>query len=144
MREFEEELLGRQDLEHSAPDSRRQFAPGHPLNRTEPMAWLYENPSWSLECTSFGVNLVTGNYEFACLMTIDDQRWWEQFGHRVSANWEAMSVRCWSSRDAEGLARLAADPRWSNEGLFALVEGLRRLAATGSGRVEVPPIQPRQ
>jgi hypothetical protein len=33
------------------------------------MRWLIDNadPSaWRIECTGFGLNLVSGNYEFAC------------------------------------------------------------------------------
>jgi hypothetical protein len=140
-RELEEELLGRQELEQLAASSRRRAAPDHPRNRTEPVAWLHENPCSRLECAGFGINLVSGNYEFACLLTIDDERWWETFGHRVQANWEAMDLHCYSSRDPQGLTRLMADPAWSNEGLFALIEGLRRLDAITSSRVDIPPIE---
>jgi hypothetical protein len=140
-RELEEELLGRQDVEQLAASSRRRAAPGHPLNRTEPAAWLHENPRWRLECTGFGINLVTGNYEFACLLAIDDERWWERFGHRVQANWEAIDLHPWSSRDPEGLSQLMAASPWSNEGLFALIEGLRRLDAMDSARVDIPSIE---
>jgi hypothetical protein len=140
-RELEEELLGREDVEQVAARSRRQAAPGHPLNRTDPAVWLHENPRWRLECTGFGINLVTGNYEFACLLAIDDERWWESFGHRVQANWEACDLHCWSSRDPEGLSQLMAASLWSNEGLFALIEGLRRLDALGSARVDIPSIE---
>jgi hypothetical protein len=39
------------------------------------------------------------------------------------------------------LAVLAADPRWSDEGLFAFLEGLRRLAQLDTGgRVAAPAI----
>lgn len=142
-RELEEELLGREDVEHLAASSRRRAAPGHPLNRTEPAAWLHENLCSRIECTGFGFNLVSGNYEFACLLAIDDERWWERFGHRVQANWEAMDLHCWSSRDPQSLTALISDSTWSNEGLFALIEGLRRLAALGSRRVDIPSIESR-
>jgi len=136
-RELEEELLGRQELEQLVASSRRCAAPDHPRNRTEPVAWLHENPCSRLECTGFGINLVSGNYEVACLLTIDDERWWETFGDRVQANWEAMDLHCYSSRDPPGLTRLVADSTWSNEGLFALIEGLRRLDALHSARVDM-------
>jgi hypothetical protein len=108
------------------------------------MAWLIEHRdsgAFRLECTAFGINLVTGNYEFACLTVIDDEQWWTRFGHRVEANWETMRVHRYSSRDTDGLAALAADPRWSNEGLFAFLEGLRRLTELDhGGRVAAPTI----
>jgi hypothetical protein len=31
--------------------------------------------SHRIECTGFGFNLLTGNYEFACLIVIDDEDW---------------------------------------------------------------------
>jgi hypothetical protein len=143
VRELEEELLGRQDLEQRSPDSHRQADPLHHQHRSEPMAWLLDRQGEALhtECTAFGINLVTGNYEFACLVVIDDEHWWQQYGHLVEANWETMRVHRYSSRDTDSLAALAHDPRWSNEGLFAFLEGLRRLAELDtSGRVAAPPI----
>jgi hypothetical protein len=141
-RELEEELLGREDLDQLAAEARRRVAPRHPLSSSAPAAWLMDHSdAWRLECTAFGVNLVNGNYEFACLLIIDDPRWWELHGHQVEANWETMHLDCRSSLDTEGLERLTADPRWSNEGLFAFVEGLRRLKAIGADRVAAPDIE---
>ena len=143
-RELEEELLGRQDLEQLDPQSYRRADPLHEHLRSEPMAWLTDRrdrDACRVECTGFGINLVTGNYEFACLAVIDDDQWWHQYGYLVEANWETTRVHRFSSRDTDALAALAGDPRWSNEGLFAFLEGLRRLAQLDtSGRVAAPPI----
>jgi hypothetical protein len=38
------------------------------------------------------------------------------------------------------LTELATDKTWSNEGLFAFLQGLRRLAEVGGDRVNAPPI----
>ena len=141
-RELEEELLGRIDLDQAAAGAVRHAAPYHLSNLSAPMAWLQSNPgAWRLECTGFAVNLVTGNYEFGCLIVIEDPTWWERYGYRVETNWEAARLHSWSSRDTEGLARLATDPKWSNEGLFAFVEGLRRLAQLDENRVAAPAIE---
>jgi hypothetical protein len=141
-RELEEELLGRLDLDQAISGTVHHAAPYHPYNLSEPMAWLQSNTrAWRLECTGFAINLVTGNYEFGCLIVVEDPAWWERYGHRVEANWEAARLRSWSSRDTAGLARLATDPKWSNEGLFAFVEGLRRLAELDESRVEAPSIE---
>lgn len=141
-RELEEELLGRLDLEQLTPDSDRRAFPTHILNQSEPMGWLRSHPDcFRIECSGFGINMVTGNYEFACLVTIDDPRWWQQYGHQIEANWEALRLRCVSSRDAAGIAEVVTDPRWSNEGLFAFIEGLRLLSARRSDRVAIPPIE---
>lgn len=141
-RELEEELLGRLDLEPIGPAAGRRVAPHHNLALSEPAWWLRANPDgWALECTAFGINLVTGNYELSCLLVIDDERWWNNYGHRVEANWEAKRLQTCSSADTDGLAVLLSDPRWSNEGLFAFLEGLRRLAARSPERSRVPPIE---
>jgi hypothetical protein len=137
-RELEEELLGRSDLEQAG----RRAAPRHPLTTSEPMKWLRAHPdSYRLQCTAFGINMLSGNYEFACLATIDDPSWWDHHGHQVEANWEARRLHCYSSRDTDGLIRLITDPRWSNEGLFAFLEGLRRLARHDPWKTHLPGIE---
>lgn len=104
------------------------------------MAWLEEHLACTLRCVSAGVNLLSGNYEFASLVTIHDETFWDLFGGGACLpNWEAEEVQTYSSLDAFALAELVADPRWTEEGLFALVEGLRGLARQHAGRVSIPP-----
>jgi hypothetical protein len=91
-----------------------------------------------MECTGFGFNLVSGNYEFASLIVIEDEEWWDHFGGLIEANWESDALRRYSSRDMRLLTALAHDPAWSNEGLFALLQGFRRLADVGGDRVDIP------
>jgi len=142
-REFEEELLGRQELEQIAPLPHSHVDLLHDQNLTEPMVWLLDRPdSFRVECTGFGFNLVTGNYEFAGLVVIDDEDWWERFGHLVESNWEAERVNRHSTLDTAGLEALASDPRWGNESLFCLLQGLRRLREVGQpSRIAVPTIE---
>jgi len=141
-RELEEELLGRLDLEQLSSESLRHAVPLHPLSASAPMEWLHAHPeAWQMECTGFGVNMVSGNYEFSCLVVIHDPTWWTRYGHLLEANWEAMRLCRYSSLDTEGLLHLVRDPRWSNEGLFAFIEGLRRLAVLDPGRVRVPTME---
>jgi len=140
-RELEEELLGRTDLEGLSADDARRVAPLHLEALSEPMRWLIDHPyGYLVEATAFGINMVSGNYEFACLAIVDDPAWWTQYGNRLQGNWEAAQVLAYSSRDTAGLAHLAADPTWSNEGLFALVEGLRRLGDHNPAKTAIPPI----
>lgn len=88
------------------------------------------------------INIVTGDYEFPCLIIIDDEEWWDRYGHQVEANWETLRIRRYSSLDTAGLAALATDPTWSNEGLFAFLEGLRRLAVIDiAGRTAAPAVE---
>jgi len=146
-RELEEELLGRDELGNVFDEGLRKVDPFHTDLLSEPLRWLldHQDPSaYRLECVGFGVNLLTGNYEFPCLIVVDDGEWWARFGGQIEANWEIRRVRLYSSRDAAGLQDLLLDPRWSNEGLFAFIEGLRRLAELDiASRVTVPAIDVR-
>jgi transcriptional regulator with XRE-family HTH domain len=144
-RELEEELLGREDLEQVSESSFRRVDPFAAGQLSEPMRWLAERrqtDAYRVECVGFGVNMVSGNYEFPCLIVIDDEEWWARYSGQIEANWEMARVRRYSSRDTAGLQALAVDPRWSNEGLFAFLEGLRRLAELDNvSRVVLPEIE---
>jgi hypothetical protein len=109
------------------------------------MAWLLDqsDDAYRLECTGFGFNTVTSNYEASCLIVIEDESWWDRFGHLVEANWEAESVQRHSTLDTAGVEALVPDPRWGNESLFTFLQGLRRLADVGDPRrLALPPIEP--
>lgn len=141
-RELEEELFGRPDVD-SVLDGPRHADPMHPSRLSAPMAWLAARAggeTWRMECTGFGLNLVSGNFEFASLIVIDDDEWWDRFGGQIEANWESDGLRRYSSLDRDLLTELIHDPSWSNEGLFALLQGFRRLALTGGDRVNLPTI----
>ena len=44
-------------------------------------SWTHlDDGAWRAECTGFGFNLLTGNYEFASLIVVHDEAWWEKFG----------------------------------------------------------------
>jgi hypothetical protein len=140
-REMEEELFGREDTD-STLIKPYPADPMHPMRLSEPMRWLMEGPGLlRLECTGFGLNLVSGNFEFASLIVVDAEDFWSRYGGQVEANWESMALRQYSSLDNESLAELVHDPAWSNEGLFALVQGLRRLQQIGGTRVNLPAIE---
>jgi hypothetical protein len=143
-RELEEELLGRDELGNVFDQGLRKVDPFHTDLLSEPLRWLlgHEDPgAYRLECMGFGVNLLTGNYEFPCLLVINDDEWWARYGGQVEANWEIQRVNVYSTRDTAGLQDLMLDPRWSSEGLFAFIEGLRRLTELdSSSRVAAPDI----
>jgi hypothetical protein len=137
-REMEEELFGRDDIDTTAGEQRRAD-PMHPSRLSEPMRWLLDEPGrLRMECTGFGLNLVSGNYEFASLIVIEDEEFWARFGGEIEANWEASTLRQYSSLDRQMLTELISDRAWSNEGLFALLQGLRRLSEIGGSRVDAP------
>ena len=140
-REMEEELFGREDIDNTVQEQ-NVADPMHPARLSLPMRWLLkENPSsLRMECTGFGLNLVSGNFEFASLIVVDSDDFWESYGGQIQACWESSSLRQYSSLDGESLAELANDNAWSNEGLFAFLQGLRRLREIGGGRVDIPAI----
>jgi hypothetical protein len=140
LREMEEELFGRSEVD-STRGGQRIAAPMHPSRLSEPMRWLLERPDrLRMECTGFGLNLVSGNFEFACLVVIEDEEFWPRYGGHVEANWESAGLRLYSSLDRELTAELTSNESWSNEGLFALLQGFRRLAEIGGRRVDLPEI----
>jgi hypothetical protein len=141
-REMEEELFGRPDVDSTIGDQRRAD-PMHITSLSAPMRWLISHTDaadWRMECVGFGINAMTGNFEFACLIVIDHEDWWSEFGGAIEANWETHNLRRISSLDAEGLTSLIRDPGWSNEGLFAFLQGLRRLSSIGGDRIHLPKI----
>jgi hypothetical protein len=142
-REMEEELFGRADVDSTIAEN-RVAAPMHPSRLSEPMRWLVEraNPNrMRLECTGFGYNLISGNYEFSGLIVIEDEEFWAEYGGHIEANWESVGLRQYSSRDCELVSDLIADGSWSNEGLFAFLQGIRRLAELGGERVDLPAVE---
>jgi hypothetical protein len=141
LREMEEELFGREDTDNtlSGPHA---ADPMHLSRLSEPMRWLTDNPgTFRMECTGFGLNLVSGNFEFACLIVIDSDEFWYRYGGQIEANWETSALRQYSSLAREGLTVLAGDDAWSNEGLFTFLQGLRRLKQIGGDRVDIPAVE---
>jgi hypothetical protein len=139
-REMEEELFARQDLDTIG--TLNAADPMHPARLSAPMRWLIsEMPeSVRMECTGFGLNLVSGNYEFACLIVVESEDFWTKFGGQVEASWESASLRQYSSLDGDALAALDLGGAWSSEGLFAFLQGIRRLQQIGGDRVDLPAI----
>lgn len=140
-REMEEELFGREEIDNTI-NEQHAADPMHPARLSAPMRWLLkDNPgALRMECTGFGLNLVSGNFEFACLIVVDSDDFWDRFGGQIEAGWESSSLRQYSSLDSESLAELAHDEAWSNEGLFAFLQGLRRLGKIGGDWVDIPDI----
>jgi len=140
LREMEEELFGRVDVDNTSGDQ-RCADPMHPSRWSEPMTWLLDHADrLRLECTGIGLNTVNGNYDVACLIVIEDEEFWNMFGGLIEANWESSSLHRYSSRDPESIADLITDEAWTVDGPFALSQGLRRLTAIGGDRVDLPDI----
>ncbi|PRX45350.1 hypothetical protein B0I33_10911 [Prauserella shujinwangii] len=140
-REMEEELFGRDDVDGTI-SAQRHADPMHPARLSAPMRWLVEYPdAWALECTGFGINLVSGNYEYPSLVVIHDETFWTEHGGSIAANWESDSLKQYSSLDRDLLGELIDDQAWSNEGLFAFLQGLRRLNELGGERINAPTVE---
>jgi hypothetical protein len=84
------------------------------------------------------VHLPTGNHELASLIVVYDDSWWTAYGGYIEANWESTSLRRYSTLDRDALTVLVLDPACSNEGLFALLQGLRHLADISGDRTDPP------
>jgi hypothetical protein len=84
---------------------------------------------------------MTGNFEFATIIVINETEWWDEFGGVIEANWETEGLRRYSSLDHAQLGALIQDPAWSNEGLFAFCQAIRRLSQIGGDRVNLPPLE---
>jgi hypothetical protein len=142
LREMEEELFGREEIDNTL-NEQSAADPMHPSRLSEPMRWLLtDNPgALRVECTGFGLNLVSGNYEFASLIVVESEDFWSRYGGQIEANWESTALRQYSSLDTESLAELVTEDTWSNEGLFAFTQGLLRLRQIGGDRVRVPDIE---
>ena len=130
-REFEEELIGRDDVESSS-----RFRGSYPYRGdawTPAMqAFLRYPESWRLECTGLSLNLLNGNYDFGCLFAVMDSLLMEQLidrGYFRTHNWEIAKTHPVHVRSDHGseLRRTSVNEGWAHEALFAFVNGLRRL-----------------
>jgi len=138
MRELYKELLGGADA--SGPIIRS----GHDWYMYRPqMQWFCEHPNkYHVECTSFAINLLTGNYGLGILLVIDDPHYYEvhQRVEEFSTD-EVEKQKIVSSLLKEEVSELILQPDWSPDGRMALIEGLRRLAQLYPDKVDLPDIQ---
>jgi len=105
------------------------------------MKWFYDNPeSFDLECTCFGIDMVSGNYQFGMLLVIHKESIYKQCASKMDENWESAkgNTKFVSSKDQVWLAKLIKKPNWTGEGLITLIEGLKRLSAMDPQRVKMP------
>ncbi|MDQ0379052.1 helix-turn-helix domain-containing protein [Amycolatopsis thermophila] len=131
LRELEEELFGRTELDNtvSAP---RAALPMHLARLSKPMRSLLTTDGLRVECTGFGINLVSGNYEFGFLLTISNMDFWSQFGGHIEANWEARRLKIYTSSNTDFMTCPESMQSWNNEGFFAFTSGLDRLRSSKS------------
>jgi hypothetical protein len=129
-REMEEELFGRADVDNTEVEQ-LTTDPMHPSRLSEPMRWLTEQAGrLHLECTGFGLNLVSGNCEFAGLIVINDDEFWPRFGGQITANWESGALRQYSSLDKPLDHRLDQRPRVEQRRTVRLAPGASEACRT--------------
>ncbi len=74
-------------------------------------------------------------------MVVESDDFWSRYGGQIEANWDSSVLRQYSSLDGESLAKLVTEDARSNEGVYALAQGLRRLKQVGGDRVRVPDVE---
>ena len=107
------------------------------------VAWLDDHEgSYDLCLTAFGYSLVTGSYSFSVLLAIHDTDYWRRFGGELRANWEVTDAvtPIVSSKNGE-VENVLKDRSWTDYGLITFLEGLQRLKALRSNRVEIPVLE---
>ncbi len=140
-RELYEELFSGEEVEKGV----RRLKVDWFFQECEPLRWFRDHKgAYNFECTSFGINLVSGNYEFGGLLAVRDEDFWRRYGHLLVTNWEVSEAEglLVSSSDPQQLSELIRMPEWAGEGLFSFAEGLRRLKMLEPRRVNLPNMEP--
>lgn len=136
-REVYEELFGGEE----AVSGLRRLQYDWYKHESPQVKWFAEHPNeFRLVLTGFGLNMISGNYEFSLLCVVRSPAYWNEYGHKMITNWEAdaLSTPLISSRDREGIERLILQPQWTGSGLFSFARGLYYLAALEPGKVSLP------
>lgn len=142
LRELYEEVAGGIEAETLPDIESPDFFYADTDAAADPLRWLRAHPgAWRLECTGFGVALVTGGYGFATLLVVQDEEFWSRFSEQLRGQMGEVSAEgIWwvSSRDRAGLSALLRRTDHTADSLQTLVEGLRRLAKLDNVRVQLP------
>lgn len=137
-RELCEELFGVEELNKDSPWLKADWF----LNSCKPIKWLMDHrDEYNLECTYFGINLISGNYTFGILLVVSDDSFWKQYGSLLRTNWEAVHTSAVSTSDPEELSTWMRRPDWVGESLVSFTEGLKRLKKLNESRVHLPTIE---
>ena len=97
-------MFGRSDFDESEGRSPLPLNPHHASRPTPQMQWLLEHDALPMECLGLGSNLVSGTYEFPCLITITDPRFWDEFNGVCLPNWEAQDIQLHYTQNQDLLA----------------------------------------
>jgi len=154
LRELYEEVFKGEGVQRRRKHFRHDWFLDH---RYAPMGWFLDHKDqYSLECTSCGIELASGDCMLGILFVIHDRKFWERYSKLLYPNWEfledvpmntrdvltsAAGSACISSQNRDGLAYLLQRPDWDPGGLVAFVEGLLLLKQIDSQRVNLPDIE---
>jgi len=137
-REIYEELFGGKEVEQHTERLRHDWFFGE-----RQMRWFIDHKdSYELICTCFGIDMVSGNYQFGTLLIIHDGKYWDTFGNEIRANWEGKerTTRPISTKDSAALEELIQQGNWTGEGLQTLCEALLFLKKRYPRKVSLPNI----
>lgn len=98
------------------------------------------NSDYKCEVTGFGFNAITGEYNFAVLLTVNDTEYWDTYGSGMEGNWEAKGCEMISTKDEKRICEILQS-NWSAESIFFFIEGLLRLKKLNPARVSLPKIK---
>lgn len=138
-REVYEELFGGKEVEKHTERLRHDWFFGE-----RQMRWFIDHKeSYELICTCFGVDMVSGNYQFGTVLIIHDEEYWDTFGREMEANWEGKerTTRIISTKDSAAVEKLIKQGNWTGEGLQTLCEGLFYLKKKYPRRLSLPNIK---
>ncbi|MFC6591907.1 hypothetical protein ACFP81_07740 [Deinococcus lacus] len=127
MREVAEEVFNKSGLHKGEVDTEAYF------DACPPVADLRRSGAYTLRPSSFGFDLLKGNYTVTYLLLVQDCTWWPRFRQYQGMNYEfSMSGGSKSVllSDTLRLERLMGRPDWTTEGYVAFIEGLRQLPQT--------------
>lgn len=134
-RELYEELLGGKEVVHGDAKLPVQWY----FESSSALTWIDRNiSSCTMEVTTFGFNLVNGNYECGILLAINDPAFWKNFERSVSAGWEGKFYSLLSTKDSRGIQDLLNQDHWVPEARATLIQGLIRLAEIEPEKVALP------
>jgi hypothetical protein len=137
-REIYEELFGGKEVEQHTERLRHDWFFGE-----RQMRWFLDHKnSYELICTCFGIDAISGNYQFGTLLIIHDEEYWDTFGREMEANWEGKerTTKLISTKDKAALEKLVRQSNWTGEGLQTLHEALFYLKKRYPKRMSLPNI----
>ena len=135
LRELHEELFWGDDLARPNDPQVSRFDWFMAANPT--MRWFQQNQSqWQIGLTSFGLNGVSGNFDFGLAMSVLDPRFYENQNEKEM--WESERLLHFDTSNGDKVIELLQSPNWSGESLFHLVEGLAYLHNAYPEKMRLP------